>query len=694
MKQSGLFGKTAKAAVETRGRPQTRDKRPFGGKAGGEVVEVEGEQVQVDEVVGEVDKPEGEQIQRRKIVKIGSVNRARDKLKTRISELERNQAKLLERLASLEQEVSQLRTGRAGSSSDAGGVGVAGVVGLSEQEGGQGKGQDKEQVQSEQPAGEGAGVYLEPIKPIEQAASASPDEKLESKPIEQAASGSPGKEQEHKPSEEESKQPSNWGHTYPREVFVKAGRGGGRPKMNIFKRKMPFPAYECKNNKSPGLASKVCLGRWMRRVSQEEFEGKQPPQFWDGMVAWIDKSKQWLVEVYTGLDELEIERKRKGMGMGYGKPPVPRGCHGAGVKHVKRGKGIRALGGGPKKFLSALWHGVKAWFNFERQNGMFVDRTDAFSELHDRIKVYHEEMSKRLSDGRMLTKLERDSMRSASVHLCVTNPKHKRYLQNAEQKTKRLMSFIGARLLKPQRLVDIDKNEEKRRLQQTWKLADERVWLCAFGSAEQLGKHVLNPEQFIENRKSIDILQSDQSAVYAMLRPDKQLYAEWEMSTSSKDKSKLSEREKQGGLGGGHGKEQVNNQDQLATEQGPNNVSEQKRGTEHHGQDKMRVTVELVHVIKHWFDPKKEPISCQGKHLVVLCGKHAHADNIDDQHRFVESRRFWVAGKPVLHKAGEKTNLMYNLIELRKQEPEVKAMMDKLHIMQQPSGYVDMVTPQ
>ena len=31
---------------------------------------------------------------------------------------------------------------------------------------------------------------------------------------------------------------------------------------------------------------------------------------------------------------------------------------------------------------------------------------------------------------------------------------------------------------------------------------------------------------------------------------------------------------------------------------------------------------------------------------------------------------------------------MYNLIELRKQEPIVRAMMDKLHIMQQPIGYV------
>ena len=86
-----------------------------------------------------------------------------------------------------------------------------------------------------------------------------------------------------------------------------------------------------------------------------------------------------------------------------------------------------------------------------------------------------------------------------------------------------------------------------------------------------------------------------------------------------------------------------------------------------------------------------EPISCQGKHLVALCGKHAHAGNIDDEHQFIETKRFWVAGKPLLHKAGDKTNLMYNLIELRKREPSVRAMMDKLHIMQQPSGYVDQV---
>ena len=124
----------------------------------------------------------------------------------------------------------------------------------------------------------------------------------------------------------------------------------------------------------------------------------------------------------------------------------------------------------------------------------------------------------------------------------------------------------------------------------------------------------------------------------------------------------------------------MNHGEQIATEQEPAGVSAQKRGTEHHGQDKMRVTVELVHVVRNWFDPDKEPVSCQGKHLIVLGGKHANAANIGDDHKFIETVRFWVAGKPVVHKAGEYTGLLTNLIELRKAEPEVKNMMSKVHI--------------
>ena len=109
----------------------------------------------------------------------------------------------------------------------------------------------------------------------------------------------------------------------------------------------------------------------------------------------------------------------------------------------------------------------------------------------------------------------------------------------------RLTNFLQARLLKPQRLVDISTQEERCRLEQTWKLMDERLHLCAFGTAEQLRTHVAAPEQFVERRRELVIIQSDQMPVYAMLRPDKQLYASHELRKAG-SKSVLKPHEKMG----------------------------------------------------------------------------------------------------------------------------------------------------
>ena len=80
----------------------------------------------------------------------------------------------------------------------------------------------------------------------------------------------------------------------------------------------------------------------------------------------------------------------------------------------------------------------------------------------------------------------------------------------------------------------------------------------------------------------------------------------------------------------------------------------------------MRITIELVHCVHHWFDPEREPVASQGKHLLVLSGQHADISNIDDEHHFKQGRKCWVSGQPVVHVAGAYIGLMYNLIELRK----------------------------
>ena len=61
-------------------------------------------------------------------------------------------------------------------------------------------------------------------------------------------------------------------------------------------------------------------------------------------------------------------------------------------------------------------------------------------------------------------------------------------------------------------------------------------------------------------------------------------------------------------------------------------------------------------------------------------------DNIDDNHRFKEDVEFYIGEKKKIHKKGQKTALMYNLVELRKTKPEI---FKGLVIFQQPSAWMD-----
>ena len=90
------------------------------------------------------------------------------------------------------------------------------------------------------------------------------------------------------------------------------------------------------------------------------------------------------------------------------------------------------------------------------------------------------------------------------------------------------------------------------REKQTWKLADQRLALAAWGTIDQLRQHVIAPEEWANNREKIVIVQSDQVPAYCKLRPGRQLYAPSETRKEG-SKSVQSLLEKLGGMmSGGH----------------------------------------------------------------------------------------------------------------------------------------------
>ena len=137
-------------------------------------------------------------------------------------------------------------------------------------------------------------------------------------------------------------------------------------------------------------------------------------------------------------------------------------------------------------------------------------------------------------EGKPLARVDHNALRAAKQFIKSTDPRAKHAEKNTQHRVGRLMQLIGCRLCKPQRLVDLSKPEEMHRLHQTWRLIDERLSLCAFGTTQELSGHVGDPDSFIKHRKQCVVLQSDQMPVCALLKPSQQLYAAHERRKEGK----------------------------------------------------------------------------------------------------------------------------------------------------------------
>ena len=91
-----------------------------------------------------------------------------------------------------------------------------------------------------------------------------------------------------------------------------------------------------------------------------------------------------------------------------------------------------------------------------------------------------------------------------------------------------LMRHVGSKLLKPQRLIHLSTEEEKKRAHLSWRMYDYSLYLVCFAPLEELGKHVLEPAKVRERAKDLVVIHSDQIPFLAKVRPGSQIYADFE----------------------------------------------------------------------------------------------------------------------------------------------------------------------
>ncbi len=233
---------------------------------------------------------------------------------------------------------------------------------------------------------------------------------------------------------------------------------------------------------------------------------------------------------------------------------------------------------------------------------------------------------------------------------------------------------VGGRLLKPQRLVNLTLEEEKHRTLATWQDFDFKMYMMCFGPLEWLEPHVFDPQSFRNNLAHTIFSWSDQIPFWIKIRTTKQLYAMWELSHKGarNDPSAFKGSENQF----------------AQTVEGMN----QKRGNEPDGGDRYRVTLEVQHDVLNFLNPDLEPVGRHGKALLILIGVHARLSNIGDDGKWVKDEVFEYKGKPHLRKAGTSARgVMKSWVALRKNNPKAKEMLEKIEVMQQPSGFQDAI---
>ena len=118
----------------------------------------------------------------------------------------------------------------------------------------------------------------------------------------------------------------------------------------------------------------------------------------------------------------------------------------------------------------------------------------------------------------------------------------------------------------------------------------------------------------------------------------------------------------------------------------------QSRGLEAPGADRYRITIELEQQLHNWCNPELEPVASHGKSLLVLIGQHARLSNLDDEGRFIKTECFEFQGKPVVRRAGTSARgLLRSWVKLRRENADVRRMLEKVEVMQQPAGFSDSI---
>ena len=372
---------------------------------------------------------------------------------------------------------------------------------------------------------------------------------------------------------------------------------GGRPASCEMKKLSGVAGGAKSNRKNPGDARKylsikaddqVKMAKWLKeKMTSYPDSQKGKEDFWKVALKGYpgcEKDRLKKIMKNQGKNEKIVEKLK----LGHLRDNIP--------KHaLPTSKGFKDAGGGRKVPTEFLKMQTKAWHSNERQMGNEVNRTDIYNHFKDSLELTVNLMrGKSMREGKEMPEDELDFLDEMEFAF----EKLRAHSADARnQFADRLMQKMNARTLLPSRYTMLNKKEEKKRCEITWQQMDERMWLGAFGSKDELAKWVADPASWQLHKKDTVLLFSDQVPVWIKIGHRKCVYADWEVASKTESKKRKRKRMEM------H-KKQAEQKSQVvqdanienATDEGMNadempQAPEQKRGSEGGG-DKARITLE------------------------------------------------------------------------------------------------------
>ena len=276
-----------------------------------------------------------------------------------------------------------------------------------------------------------------------------------------------------KPAEEESdaeliadakpEEATSENNRYSKETYKAYGKLGGRPKRKIDECLESLPQNLLRWRKAKSeitLPQKVSLAKWCFKILRDHFEHNMSDDFFRHLIDQSKRTKRQLQSAMGNLQKNQDTIKERNLGLGFGRTNKAQGKRFGHLDSKHPIAMFRSKGGGRKLEIRPLSDGVKLWFEEERSHGQFVDKQDLFIEMKSRVIKMHHVLTNKVRHHEPMTHDENSLLEACKLYLTSTHRYHPRCTENIDRRKEQLQRHCGAKILKPQRLVNITLGQE------------------------------------------------------------------------------------------------------------------------------------------------------------------------------------------------------------------------------------------